>query len=141
MFDLAVNERLSNWRQFRNDLENSNSPLEEVAKFWSKAPFVGSYLNYSQPETWPDPWHLVIDGKFDDLAICLGMLYTIKLTQRFIHSNCEIHMSMPQSKNDQRFFLVVDNSKVLNLDYGSSADIESLNGYKTNKIWIGKTLP
>jgi hypothetical protein len=75
------------------------------------------------------------------LAICLGMLYTIKLTQRFIHSDCEIHMSMPQSKNDQRFFLVVDNSKVLNLDYGSAADIESLNGYKTNKIWIGKRLP
>ena len=141
MFDLSTQERLSNWRQFRDDLENSQFPLEEVADFWSKAPFVSSYLDYSCPKTWPDPWHLVIDGKFDELAICLGMLYTIKLTQRFSHTDCEIHMSITQTKNERSFFLVVDNSKVLNLDHRSALDIEELKRYKTDKIWSGTTLP
>ncbi len=80
MFDLHGTERLIEWKKFRDSLETDESPLIRVADLWSKAPFVNSYLNPKNPTEWPDPWQLILDLKLDDLAICLGMLYTIKLT-------------------------------------------------------------
>jgi hypothetical protein len=136
VFDLYGNERLTKWKQFRDSLEISNDPMDDVAKLWSHAPFVNPFLDPQQPTTWPDPWHLVIDGKLDDLAICLGMLYTIKLTQRFIDTNCEIHMSMcPQKKQQHQYMLVVGNDRVLNLEYGTVVSAEQLKDLNTKTIY------
>ena len=45
MFDLYDNDRLIKWKQFRDSIETSQTPLEDVAHLWSRAPFVSSYLN------------------------------------------------------------------------------------------------
>ncbi len=131
MFNLYDNDRLIEWKKFRDSLETSQTPLEDVAILWSQAPFVSPYLNPNQPDKWPDPWHLVLDSKLDELAIVLGMLYTLKLTQRFIGSQFEIHMSTAPRLN---YFLVVDNS-VLNLEYRSVVGVEELSRYQTSIIW------
>ncbi len=132
MFNLYGNERLIEWKRFRDSLETSQTPFEDVASFWANAPFVNPHLNPNNSSEWPDPWHLVLDGDLDDLAICLGMLYTLKLTQRFIGSKFEIHMSMlPEIK----YFLVVDNTHVLNLEYKSVVEIEKIKKLKTKLIW------
>jgi hypothetical protein len=94
MFNLYGNERLIEWKRFRDSLESCSDPLTRVAELWATAPFVNPYIDPNNSDEWPDPWHLVLDSKLDELAISLGMLYTIKLTQRFIDSNCEIHKSM-----------------------------------------------
>lgn len=135
MFDLHGNDRLTAWKQFRNSLETSSSPFENVSVLWSKAPFVNQYLDRHDPKSWPDPWHLIIDGKFDDLAICLGMLYTLKLTQRFTSSLYEIHMSMPSDDTHTRFFLVVDHLKVLNFAYREVVDYTAVASVKTSLIY------
>ncbi len=140
MFDLYGNERLIKWKQFRDSLELSNTPLSDVAEFWSHAPFVNPFLDPKQPDTWPDPWHLVIDGKLDDLAICLGMLYTIKLTQRFTDTVCEIHMSMLPKDRYSKFFLVADNS-VLNYEPRIAHDLKVLHQIQTDIVWSGPALP
>ena len=138
MFNLYDNDRLITWRRFRDSLEKSETPFTDVAEFWSRAPFVNPYLNPNQPATWPDPWRLVIDGKYDDLAICLGMLYTIKLTQRFTDSNFEIHMSM---LSKDHFYLVVDNKHVLNYEPRIAHDLKVLQELQTSKMWHGDKLP
>ena len=135
MFDLYGNDRLTEWKKFRDSLETVPNPLEEVSKLWSRAPFVNHYLNPQCPSEWPDPWHLVLDGKLDDLAICLGMLYTIKLTQRFMTTVCEIHMSMLPRDSSPRFYLVVDNSYVLNYEPRKIHDLTVLQDFQTNTIW------
>ena len=135
MFDLDRTDRLTKWKEFRDSIEFSDRPLKDVAEFWSQAPFVSSYLNPNNPAEWPDPWHLVLDLHLDDLAITLGMLYTLKLTQRFMDSSFEIHTSMFQEKKDPRYFLVVDNKHVLNLEYKDVVDIEQIKRIKTNIIW------
>lgn len=140
MFDLRSNERLNYWKQFRDKLETSSNPLQDVIDLWTKAPFVSPYLDPFNPKSWPDPWHLVIDGKYDDLAICLGMLYTLKLTQRFYNAECEIHMSIGEEKKDRCFFLVVDHSRVLNYDYGKISKIKDLPTMQTNTLWSVKIL-
>lgn len=117
MFDLQSNERLVEWKKFRDRLENSETPFQEVVDLWSTAPFVSKYLDPNNSKEWPDPWHLVLDGKFDDLAICLGMLYTLQLTQRFMQCKYEIHMSINPEIKDSRFYLSVDQSFILNYTY------------------------
>lgn len=140
MFDLYGNERLIKWKQFRDSLETSDTPLADVAELWSHAPFVNPFLDPKQPNTWPDPWHLVIDGKLDDLAICLGMLYTVKLTQRFTDTVCEIHMSMLAKDRHPRFFLVADNA-VLNYEPRIAHDLKVLHQIQTDIVWLGSALP
>lgn len=141
MFDLYGTERLTEWKKFRDSLETDESPLIRVADLWSKAPFVNSYLNPKNPTEWPDPWQLILDLKLDDLAICLGMLYTIKLTQRFMDIECEIHTSMLSKEFNKKFFLVVDNKHVLNYTFGAVDSLNVFNQTLTDKIWSGHKLP
>ena len=133
VFDVYGNDRLVAWKEFRDSLEVSEHPLEDVAKLWSQAPFVSAYLDPQNPADWPDPWHLILDLRLDNLAIALGMLYTIKLTQRFIDTKCEIHMSM-LSNNEPTYLLIVDEKHVLNFEYRNVVDIEDLKDIKTSLI-------
>jgi hypothetical protein len=134
VFNLYGNDRLTEWKRIRNQLEVRDNPFLIVADLWSRAPLVNLYLDPKNPAEWPDPWHLVLDDRFDDLAIPLGMLYTIKLTERFMDTVCEIHMSMSQKETNPRFFLVVDNKHVLNYEPRVVLDPETLT-YNSNKIW------
>lgn len=135
VFDAYGNDRLVEWKEFRDSLEISLNPLEDVAELWSHAPFVSPYLDPQNPSEWPDPWHLILDLRLDDLAIALGMLYTIKLTQRFIDTKCEIHMSMPSNRNEPSYLLIVDEKYVLNFEYKNVVDIKDLADVKTSLIW------
>lgn len=138
MFDDRAIDRLGKWKEFRAALEDSNSPLEDVTLLWSKAPFVSDYLDPNSPEDWPDPWHLILDNRLDGLAISLGMLYTLKLTQRFMDTPCEIHKSV--SEGDSRYFLLVDKRYLLNYKYREVVSVEDLEGgFKPNLIYPKQT--
>lgn len=135
MFNKDKTERLVCWRQFRESLENSNDPLQDVAELWANAPFVHSYLDPFDSSKWPDPWHLILDLRLDDIAIPLGMLYTLKLTKRFADVKCEIKMiNMP--KNDwASYFLVVDDKFILNLEQGKVIGADLVNEQTANIIY------
>ena len=135
MFDLYGNERLIKWKQFRDSVETSNSPLEDVANFWSHAPFVSPYLPPSNPTSWPDPWQLIADGRFDELAIVIGMLYTIKLTQRFMDSKCEIHTTILSKEKEPIYMLIIDDQQVINFEYRTVSSIKVLENIETSLIW------
>jgi hypothetical protein len=117
VFNLYQTDKLKAWKDFRDTLEVSQNPFADVAEFWAKAPFVNRYLDPYRSNTWPDPWKLILDNQFDDLAIALGMCYTLQLTSRFKDSKYEIHMSM--SPSETRHILVIDDSAVLNWEYRS----------------------
>lgn len=124
MFDLHGTQRLAEWKKQRDQIETRDNPLQAVADLWSSAPFVPNYLDPFSSRDWPDPWRLVLDGKFDDLAICLGMLYTLQLTQRFMDNRYEIHMSIDPKIKDPAFYLSVDHSFVLNHAYKEVVDFD-----------------
>lgn len=126
VFDLYGTERLNEWKRIRDQLESSDSPLLLVADLWSRAPFVNTYLDPACPNSWPDPWHLILDGRFDELAIALGMLYTLKLTDRFMGTFFEIHTAVSRIDSTPRFFLVVDNKHVLNYEPRAVLEFDSL---------------
>lgn len=132
MFDRYGNERLIAWREFRDKLETSTNPLLDVAIFWAGAPFVNRYLDHSQVELWPNPWKLIIDGRFDDLAITLGMLYTIKLTERFRDVGCDVYQSL---QDDKKTLLIVDNSIILNWHYRALCSQKDIEGVDFMLLW------
>ena len=134
MFDVHKTDRVKVWRDFRETLEQSVDPLLDTAHFWSKAPFVNRYLDPYRPNTWPDPWQLVIDNKYDDLAIALGMCYTLKLTDRFKDADFEIHMSI--LPKDTRYVLLINNTSLLNLEPRAVLNAEDIPDNSV-KIWSG----
>lgn len=134
MFDLFGNARIESWKNFRDSLEDSPQPHDDVAKFWAKAPFVNNYLDPFDQSSWPDPWQLILEGKFDNLAIALGICYTLSLTQRFSRTTFEIHKSIDDKKNS-KYYLVVDSCYVFNLHYGEVCELEDLNKLDTFLIW------
>jgi hypothetical protein len=135
VFDVYGNDRLTDWKQFRDTLETSPHPLDDVAELWSHAPFVSDYLDPQTPTEWPDPWHLILDLRLDDLAIALGMLYTIKLTHRFIDTPCEIHKFIFPKKVESQYLLLVDKKYVLNLEYNAVVGVERMSELETKLIW------
>ena len=136
MFNLYGIDRLTEWRNFRDQLETSTTPFNDVAELWANAPFVSPYLDPKSPKTWPDPWHLVIDNRLDDLAITLGMLYTLSLTERFKDTPFEVRELKEES--DSHYILVVDNRNILNLEYRRVATIDSVNLRRTNILWASE---
>lgn len=141
MFKSYGNERLAEWREFRLQLEVSDTPFKDLADFWSNAPFVNQYINPDNPKGWPDPWHLILDDKYDDLAVALGMFYTVKLTQRFMDTYCEIHISTLPHDKAPRFNLIIDNKWVLNWDYREVVSVENLpEVINTRILWSGTSL-
>ena len=134
MFDLYGTQRLEAWRSFRDILETHEKPFDLVAEFWSQAPFVNNYLDPYYPDSWPDPWHLILDDRLDDLAIALGMCYTLKLTQRFSDVKVEIYKST-SDKKASRYYLVVDDVHVFNLEHGRVTSRRSLDKIDSYLIW------
>jgi hypothetical protein len=88
---LRVNDRLAQWREFRQKI--SSQPIKqavvEVNTMWSSAPFVTYYLPPDQPDTWPDPWELLTENYYCDIAKALGILYTIYFSG---HKNTNIEL-------------------------------------------------
>lgn len=132
MFNLYGIDRLTEWRNFRDQLETSTTPFNDVAELWANAPFVSPYLDPKSPKTWPDPWHLVIDNRLDDLAITLGMLYTLSLTERFKAAEFEVREI---DKRDPHYILLVNHHDILNLEYRRVTTIDSVNLEGSNIIW------
>lgn len=87
-WQLRVNDRLTQWKDFRRKI--SDLPIEEaiteINEMWSTAPFVTYHLSPDEPNTWPDPWLLLAENYYCDLAKALGIMYTIYFSS---HKNIE----------------------------------------------------
>jgi hypothetical protein len=138
VFDLYGKERLIEWKKIRADLEHSSTPYHDVLKLWRKAPFVNPYIDTKDPDSWPDPWRLVLDSKYDNLAICLGMLYTLKLTERFMDATFEIHKSAGQEED--AYLVVVDGESVIDYAADRICSFRDIGNAADGKIWCSKNV-
>jgi hypothetical protein len=77
-------DRLSSWNLLRDQCQNlpAQSALENINAWWFRAPWQPYYLHWDDQTTWPDPWQLLSDDIYCDLARGLGILYTITLLDR-----------------------------------------------------------
>ena len=119
--ETTTDERISLWREFRNNLETSSTPFEDVQEFWKSAPRTTRGLDPWNSQLWLSPWELLEENRFCPVAIPLMMGWTLKLTTRFSKENILIKTIVDRSKERvyntlhiQQTVLNVDN-KVVNI--------------------------
>jgi len=76
--------RLESWNQLRDQVQNLSieSALEDINAWWFTAPWRPYYLHWDDQSAWPDPWQLLSDDVYCDLARGLGIVYTISMLDR-----------------------------------------------------------
>jgi hypothetical protein len=84
MWPVNFASRLESWNQLRDSCQTL--PLEQalnaINAWWFSVPWRPYYLHWDDQPNWPDPWQLLSDNHYCDLARALGILYTITLLDR-----------------------------------------------------------
>lgn len=118
MFHKSPDERLSDWSEFRKNLDTLDNPLTELAEFWSNAPLVihNHKVDPRNPKSWPTPWDLIVDNKYDDFTVALMMAYTLKLTKKYNNDKIEVRTMVDSSKTKLYNLVYVNDTDVLNYE-------------------------
>lgn len=112
MFDKPDSERLAVWHDFRNSLETSDNPLQDVIDFYNKAPLVSIVMDPYDQESWLDPWELLYENKYCEFAIVLGISHTLSLTDRFSQVKKEIHISTNKEVAITKYLLYIGDNVI-----------------------------
>jgi hypothetical protein len=83
MFNLKPDERIIHWKHFRDSISklDAETALQQVQQFWSSCPYVPYYLDPTATKNWPNPWQLITENYYCDIAKALGIMYTIAFTE------------------------------------------------------------
>lgn len=95
--------------------------VQSTAITWGKVPTVNHYLAPDSPEQWPTPWELINDNHYCDLAICLGMFYSLALTQ----NTDDLELRIYNFENNYLPVCTVG-KYAINMDHGAVVNIHSL---------------
>ena len=81
---VTFSARLESWNLLRDQTQNLSIDLalNKINSWWFQAPWRPYYLHWDDQSTWPDPWQLLSDDVYCDLARALGILYTISMLDR-----------------------------------------------------------
>jgi len=84
MWPQTFDVRLASWTQLRDQCQTLSleSALTAVNTWWFNSPWRPYYLHWDDQPKWPDPWQLLSDNVYCDLARGLGILYTISMLDR-----------------------------------------------------------
>jgi len=100
-------DRLSQYAEFRSNLELSKDPLQDVIDTYESAPTVSINCDPWDPSTWPTAWQLIAENEYCEYCKILGMCYTLQLTDKFKDEQFEIHICIDRSNNDRMYLLFV----------------------------------
>ena len=113
MWPLTFEQRLHAWGVLRETVQHA--PLEqvlaEVNAWWFRAPWRAYHLHWDDQSKWPDPWELLSDNIYCDLARGLGILYTITLLDR-----ADLQDSVLAEADQGNLVLVQQGKYILNWD-------------------------
>jgi len=104
--------RLESWNLLRDQCQNLpvQTALEDINAWWFRAPWRPYYLHWDDQNTWPDPWQLLSDDIYCELARGLGILYTITLLDRADLAPAELVLT----QDDVNLVLVAKEKYILN---------------------------
>jgi hypothetical protein len=129
MFQKSIDDRLSDWAAFRKSLNTSLCPFEDVWEYWKSSPYI-PYNNKIDPfnqKSWPTPWDIIVENKYDDFTKALMIGWTILLTNRFKDSRVEIKTLV----NDQKtcyYNVVCVEGMAINYSDNGPVPLENLSG-------------
>ena len=130
MFKLLPKNRLSDWKLFRNKLSQStlSDAVSKTQELWQSCPFTPFYLDPEKYHDWPDPWQLITENYYCDLAKCLGIIYTLHLTAHKDQLFSEIRTYRDtNTRYDYHIAYLCHGKYVLNLIEGEVVNKEHIN--------------
>jgi len=92
MWPTVFSDRLTAWAELRRQCQilDLESALTAINEWWFNSPWQPYYLHWDDQPNWPDPWQLLSDNIYCDLAKALGILYTISLLDRADMDDAEL---------------------------------------------------
>jgi hypothetical protein len=128
MWTLTPSDRLRFWSNFRQKINEMSfdSALKETVTLWSYAPIVKNYLTTDDLSNWPDPWQLIYENCYCDLAKALGMLYTLHFCN--YRPGMELRIYRDTESKEQYNLVWIENGKyVLNYEFNEIVNKKQLN--------------
>lgn len=130
MFKLSTVERLHGWKKFRSKIDQLTleEALDQTQNFWRSCPFIPFYLDVNDLDSWPNPWQLIEENYYCDLAKVLGIVYTLHLSAHGKNLEPEIRLYY-DSKNKHTYHIAYfcRGKYVLNLIEGEVVNKEHIN--------------
>jgi hypothetical protein len=82
IFQLEYEARLQSWHDLKKVAKVSDlkSKCIKIDNWWQNAPTVNHYLHLKDTQNWPDPWELLVENLYCNVAKALGMCYTLYMT-------------------------------------------------------------
>jgi hypothetical protein len=122
MWNLNPSERLHEWKEFRERINDTDLDyaVQQTNHLWCYAPYVAYYLDVDQIETWPDPWTLLHENYYCDLAKSLGMLYTLYLCRHYKNGIDDLQLRVYKNPTNQDVLNTVwvnEGKYILNLEF------------------------
>jgi hypothetical protein len=92
MWPVTFADRLAAWADLRSRCQSLDleSALSTINAWWFTTPWQPYYLHWDDQPKWPDPWQLLSDNVYCDLARGLGIVYTISLLDRADMADAEL---------------------------------------------------
>lgn len=124
MWNLNPSDRLHEWKEFRDQIGKLDieQAVRNTNHLWCYAPYVTHYLDSANHNEWPDPWSLLHENYYCDLAKSLGMLYTLYLCRHYRNGidNLELRIYKNPTNRDVFNTVWVNSGKyILNLEFDS----------------------
>ena len=118
MFQKSSEERLSEWKTLRVNLDKSSDPLTLLSEFWSHAPMIpyNHHIDQYNFQSWPTPWDIIVENKYDDFTVALMMAQTLILTEKFANSRIEVRTMVDETRTKLYNLVYVDDTTILNYD-------------------------
>jgi hypothetical protein len=84
MWPQTFDARLTSWNFLREQCQTLpvESALARINDWWFRAPWRPYYLHWDDQPSWPDPWQLLSDDVYCEVARGLGIVYTISMLDR-----------------------------------------------------------
>ena len=123
MWPATFEQRLHAWGVLRETVQHASVEqlLADINTWWFHAPWRAYHLHWDDQDVWPDPWELLSDNIYCDLARGLGILYTITLLDRadlqdsVLAESDQVNLVLVQ---DKKYILNWDSQQVLNINPG-----------------------
>ena len=83
MWPDSYESRLLAWRSLRDSVIPLDTPqqLSQINDWWWRAPMINRDIDWYRTDLWPDPWQLLQQDGYSDLARALGIVYTLLMVQ------------------------------------------------------------
>lgn len=120
MWCSTFEQRLAAWNALRDRVRMLPKPdaLAEINSWWQKTPWRAYHLHWDDRTDWPDPWQLLSDNIYCDLARGLGILYTITVLDRD-----DLQDAVLVDSDQGNLVLVEDGKYILNWDQSIGLNI------------------